>query len=221
MSSHLKAIFLSLPCLLAGCMSLESDNIPEGPSEPHPGASHFVANPLVCADVLLNKEADIKAYYQGEAYLRMNNHSSISTDVYQNYVVEAVESLKFFHTVATTSLLVRPRLNLPLRPASIYNNVIWYDDIDPLAMHQVRARYPKALILDMTLQEDEAGQSTSLGYLSFEVKAIDPTDGVMIARFFHREAGAMGVEGSLINPVLNALHDWLYLSAGFTKEGKE
>jgi len=189
------------------------DNPPVMRHEPHPGRSHFTDTPFACADIFLNKKADIRAYYQGEVYLRINNHSTVPTDAYQNYLVLSVESMKFFSHVVTTSLIARPSVNVPVETDAIYNNVIWYDDIDPRSMRDLRENYSNALIVEMTLQENEVGRSALKGLFTFEVKVIDPVDGVLIARFAHQGRGNWGIKQNVINPALNSFHDWLYYSA--------
>jgi len=163
--------------------------------------------------VFLNKKADIHAYYKGDVYLRINNHSSVPSDAYQNYLVLAVKSLKFFNHVETTELIARPRLNVPLERDPIYNGVIWHDDNDPRSMQYLRAHYADALIVEMTLQENNAGQGGLKGLFTFEVKVIDPADGVLIARFSRQAHGDWGIKENILNPVLNSFHDWLYSSA--------
>jgi len=200
--------------LLSACANnTYSPTITLTPPDLYGRLEHAPTMPLVCAETVLNKTVNTSLYRE-LGYVKLNSHGYIYPPVYNDFVMQTIGNMGFFKEVATATLPVyinaKPRSSI-----SMPDGTPWYDQRDPVTLPALRSQYDGRFLLLEANLDQLTEDSTGSPEFSFEIRAIDPKDGAILASFRHRSDGFLGVgmERHLFNPVFNALHDWLYVNA--------
>lgn len=143
-------------------------------------------------------------------YLKMNNHSTINSDLYEDQLMKYLLKRKLFRKIITRS----PSLYINMKPEEIVkvNDDYWFDRSDPLNNDQITRYFLKnksGYILETYLQGEtmpNTNRYNLVNRLAFWVKLIDAKNKKTL--FYARSTSNNKLSG-LYEPVFNKLANWL------------
>lgn len=150
-------------------------------------------------------------------YVKMNNHSTMNSDIYENYIMHAINKMQFFKKVVTKP----PTIYINTEPNEISKtpaNEDWFDRVDSQSIHDLRQVYGRTgdfLIAETTLREIVSEQSyfSSLPSWShdiiFDLKFIDPNTGKTLFYKNSYDSNYNGIDLSIVDSVIHEAKHWL------------
>ena len=142
-------------------------------------------------------------------YLKMNNHSTINSDLFEDQLMKYLLKRRLFRKIVTRS----PSLYINVERDEIkkVNDHYWFDRTDPLNIEQIELYYLRnksGLVLEANLQGEvpSSNQYSLMNQLSFWIKLIDAKKGKVL--FYARSTSNNNLQG-LYATVFNKLAAWL------------
>lgn len=133
----------------------------------------------------INKPVDL-CEKRDVLYVKMHNHSSVSSAYFEDAVMVALQDNDLFRKVVTRQPTVYINVE-PYSPQRLEDKRYWYDTDDPLTIAQIKKLYPEPglLIMEVWLQEfattSALAKNTNVTKpVGMTVNLIDPTDGSTI-----------------------------------------
>ena len=162
--------------------------------------------------VVRSKPVESRAsFYKNKlVYLKMNNHSTVNSDLYEDKLMKYLIDQQLFRKVITRS----PTLYINVKSDEIkkIHHKYWFDRTDPLNIEQIYRYFLKnkeGLVLETSLQGDMPNRNrySLINKLSFWAKLIDVKNGQVL--FYARSTSNSSKLQRLYSPVFNKLQRWL------------
>lgn len=202
----------AISLLLTGCYGYERYNNYED-SECKDCPTHLVNSPWSdqylllkpwLSQIAINKPINL-CDRGGLLYVKMHNHSSLSSAYFEDAVMVTLQHNHFFDRIVTREPTVYINVE-PYSPEERDDDTLWYDTDDPLTVGQIRKMYPERdkLILEVHLQEFSKNEP-----IVMTLNLINPDDGSTIIFWRRSRAVWNRTEDMQAVPLIRDFNRWM------------
>ena len=139
-------------------------------------------------------------------YVKMHNHSSLSSDYFEDAVMGTLQKNTFFSEIVTRQPTVFINVVPPEMGKRLPDGRVWYDEDDPLTIGQIKHLYPEddLMILEVRLQEFSSSEP-----ISITANLIDGYDGSTVLIWRSERAVWYRAEDMQAKKVMREFNKWL------------